>query len=260
MKRILGLRSLAILVCAVLVGSAFVAGCGKSDSSASAPSSESVGMPEPGGAMPAPAGAYPAGGMPAPGGMPGPSGMPGPAGPGMPGAPPGSAMAGAAPAAGAAAPAAPARTSGPRPGSVPFEKVALKSPVARIPVKQGGRTFEFLRFKYADWDGKVCQCEMPASEAKQARLPEEWISTFDLYKQDTETSGKTKKKEVRRLTDFPFVSPPPAEQPRVQPGSGYEMPGAGGILGTGSMPAPGSGSMPAPGAMPPPGGQRPPGY
>jgi len=111
----------------------------------------------------------------------------------------------------------------------------LKSPVKHVAITQRGRTFEILRFKYADSSGKVADCEMPAVEAREKRLPPEWIQTFDLYKVEAEaTTTKQTKKTIERLYDFPLVSPPPRSQPAAPPGSGYPqggyMPGAPGTL------------------------------
>jgi hypothetical protein len=82
-------------------------------------------------------------------------------------------------------------------------------------MKHDNATVEYLRFQYKDWEGKTQVCEMPAGEAKVARTEGAWTATFDIYKK--EAVQKTEKKEpVKRLNDFPFISPPPQSQPSQQ--------------------------------------------
>jgi len=227
-KRRFGPTSLFVLACMLTVAAVWLAGCGRGDDSAA-----SAGNPPAGGQAAYPSGtaSTPAtpvvpGSPPTSMPIPGPGVTPTPGGPAIPGGPTGPVQAGTT-----AAPAAPAA---PRTATVPFERALLKSAVTRLRLKVAGGTLDFLRFKYADWEGKVRVCEMPASEAKINRTPPEWIATFDIYRQETQTTGLKTQKKVKRLTDFPFVSPPPAEQPGTQRGPGFGPPTPGG------MPVPGT--------------------
>lgn len=110
-----------------------------------------------------------------------------------------------------------------------FSAVPLKSAVSVVSTDMGGAKLKSLRFKYQDCEGKVCSCEIPEDETKTTRTLGEWTSTFDLYKKSTPTPTTkhvVKKQSVKRLNDFPFVSPPSGgnankQQPGFRPG----MPG-----------------------------------
>lgn len=202
MERLLRPAGLIALVFALVIMAVVLAGCGKSDQAAAPTAPGGPGAMPPGMGMPPPPGGVPA----APGGPPTMPGMPGM--PGMPQSYPGAP--GAAPAPTPAA--APARQGPPPAGAVALEKAPLKSPIQHVTLKSGDSSLQFVRFKYADSDGKVNICEMPASEAQVLRTPDEWLATFDLYKQEVETKTVVKKKTIERMNDFPFVSPPPSQQ------------------------------------------------
>ena len=95
--------------------------------------------------------------------------------------------------------------------AIPIEQIPLKSPIQRTTFTQGGITIDYLRFKYADADGKLYICDIPASEAKQNRSIENWMSTLAFYSKEVPPKivDKKQQKKVDRLSDFPFVSPPP---------------------------------------------------
>lgn len=94
---------------------------------------------------------------------------------------------------------------------MPFSSIKLNSPATRVSYTSGGVKCDYIRFKYTDWDGKVRQCEMPAGEAQQSRTPDEWLATFDLYRQEIAKTNGKKQKQVDNLDDFPFISPRPVE-------------------------------------------------
>jgi len=94
---------------------------------------------------------------------------------------------------------------------VPFSKAPVASPVKRVTLSMGDTKMEFLRFKYINSQGVACIAEMPAAEAEAKKSPQDWLVTFDLYKKgEIPKPTKTKKNPTKPLSDFPFVSPPPA--------------------------------------------------
>lgn len=182
--------TIAFLICGLAFSLASLTGCGKNQDAGTMAPATSPGMPGQG--VPGAPGAQ----------MPG-QGMTNT--PGAPGAP------------GAQAAAAPQSTAIPK-APVEFNQLKLASPVKTVMLKEEGISIEFLRFKYTDWQGKTWLCEMPANEAKVARSENEWLAAFDVYRKESTTAKTTEKKSVKRLNDFPFVSPPPAEK-QQQPGT-----------------------------------------
>lgn len=185
--------TIAFLICGLAFSLAFLTGCGKKQDAGTMAPATSPGLPGQG--------------------VPGAPGTP-MQGQGMPSAP------GAPGAPGAQTTAAPGTTTQPTANSktLEFNQLKLASPVQTVMLKEEGISIEFLRFKYTDWQGKVWLCEMPSSEAKVARSESAWIAAFDVYKKESTTTKTTEKKSVKRLNDFPFVSPPPAEK-QQQPGT-----------------------------------------
>lgn len=200
MKRYLSSAGPVILICAVAVTPMWLCGCSKQDDSASAPST----TPTTGAPTQTPMPGAPSGASAAPQGTPasGPATTPG------------------APSAGTTAQAG--GTVDPN-GPIPFNSVSLESAVTKVPVKMDGATLMFLKFKYKDCQGKVCLCEMPEAESTSSRPKDEWTTVFDLYKKSSGTGKpvKSKKKEVKRLTDFPFVSPPKSKDGNQGPKPGF---------------------------------------
>ena len=188
-------KAVFIALCGLAVVAVMLSGCSKSEDTAAQPP---PGM-GPGG---------PPGMPPGPGGPGGPPGMPpGPGGLPMPGQPGPSAAPSTAPAAPAAV-ATGKQTLGPN--ALTISKMTLKSPIKRVKTNNG----DYLQFKYVDHNGELSFCDMPASEAKQPRSKDEWISTFDFYKTDMPTSKTAKKKntEAEPIPGYLFVSPPPRGQ------------------------------------------------
>lgn len=103
--------------------------------------------------------------------------------------------------------------------------------------KEAKMVFTYKRFKYKDWDGNICVCQIPDGETKVKRTKDAWLATFDIYKVLIE------KKKVSRMHDFPFVSPPPGSEGGQGNSSQQQLP----------KPGTDSSSIPAPGATPPPG-------
>lgn len=94
---------------------------------------------------------------------------------------------------------------------------AAKSPIKRTTVTKDETKIVTLSFKYEDWEGNTCQCELPAAEGQGTKTASAWQAVFDIYKKDIPVVKKVKKKaEVKRLNDFPFVSPPPAAKQKKQ--------------------------------------------
>jgi hypothetical protein len=92
---------------------------------------------------------------------------------------------------------------------IAIASVPLKSPIQHVTIKSGGVAIDYLKFRYKNHDGAVRLCEIPASETKESRLVDEWISTFDIYQQEPPAPKVAKKKPAPERVDYPFVSPPP---------------------------------------------------
>lgn len=134
-----------------------------------------------------------------------------------------------------------------------FDQLALESPVTRYTEKSGQ---VFLRFTYADREGRIYKCELPEAMSEGSYTIDEWIRTFNFYKLP-KVIGQKKvvKKGPARIGDFPFISPKPVEQPKPAtvtptpqsspPPITPPLPGSPGSSGP-----PGSGSL-APMAPPP---------
>ncbi|MGC8863884.1 MAG: hypothetical protein ACP5R5_14075 [Armatimonadota bacterium] len=119
------------------------------------------------------------------------------------------------PSATTAAPKVPA--TGPAISSpVTFDQLALEGPVKRI--KKNGLVF--LRFAYADNDGKIYNCELPEPMSKGEYTPQEWVRTFNIYRLPKVIGQKKRpaKTGPRVIGDFPFISPrpQPVEKPATQ--------------------------------------------
>jgi hypothetical protein len=185
MKKFIAPAACFVLVCTLIFAALLLTGCGKGEDTA-------TGFPS-GGPSPAP---MPQPSAPAgtPSAQPGP---PSPTGPVGPSSQPTAPTPGAA-ATSAAKPGTAAVLPG---GKITFEQVEKKSNVARITDKDTGMVY--LRFQYKDWADNTCLCEVPEGITKEARTPEAWLSTFEIYKK--EITKKATNKKPTRLNDFPFV-------------------------------------------------------
>lgn len=97
-----------------------------------------------------------------------------------------------------------------------FDQLTLESP-AKMEKDKNGLTF--LRFKYADNDGKVYECVLPKAMSEgQYTLPE-WSSTFNAYRLPKVLAVK-KKGNKEDLGDYPFISPRPQAQPATTSNGG----------------------------------------
>lgn len=94
----------------------------------------------------------------------------------------------------------------------------------------------FLRFKYADSDGKVYECVLPKAMSEGQYSLAEWSSTFAAYRLPKVVA--VKKKSSVDLGDYPFISPRPQQQqqpaanpsqpaPQVPPSAPVSLPPAG---------------------------------
>ncbi|MCX8053057.1 MAG: hypothetical protein N3B12_04555 [Armatimonadetes bacterium] len=97
---------------------------------------------------------------------------------------------------------------------VSFGQLALETPVKKVKRKNG---LVFLRFAYADNDGKIYQCELPEPMSKGEYPPQEWLRLFNVYRLPKVIGQKklVQKKGPRVIGDFPFISPRP--QPEKTP-------------------------------------------
>jgi hypothetical protein len=108
---------------------------------------------------------------------------------------------------------------------VEFNQLALESPVKKF-TKQG---IVYLRFRYADRDGNVYECELPEEMSKGSYTIDEWTRTFNVFRLPKVVAKKKiapKKDKQTELRDFPFISPKPQktqqqppvkQQPSVEP-------------------------------------------
>lgn len=135
---------------------------------------------------------------------------------------------------------------------VSFDQLTLESPAKASADKNG---LVFLRFKYADSDGKVYQCVLPHAMSEGQYTLAEWSSTFNAYRLPTVLAQKKMNKR-EEYGDFPFISPKPhtASPTQAQPQSTNGQPSIPTLPSP--SPAPASPS-PAPAApMVPPGGMH----
>ena len=129
-----------------------------------------------------------------------------------------------------------------------FDQLALESPVTRYTNKTG---LVFLRFRYADRDGNVYQCELPEEMSTGKYTVDEWTRTFSVYKLPKVVGKKkvTAPKGPKVIADFPFISPKPMKahqeqkSPQAAPQPSPEMP---------PMPGPQPAAPPNPMPAPPP--------
>ena len=97
---------------------------------------------------------------------------------------------------------------------LPFEGIALDSPVARIKDRNG---LEFLQFRYTDGEDKVYECVLPVALAKSKHKPSEWTSLFDVYKKPKVLAQKKHDGTAgEQLDDLPLISPKPMEAPQAE--------------------------------------------
>lgn len=133
-----------------------------------------------------------------------------------------------------------------------FSQLALESAVTKYKNKQG---LSFLRFSYADRDGKIYKCELPEAMSTGSYTIDEWNRTFNCYRLP-EVIGQKKvarKGKPGEIGDFPFISPKPrveqqqpgAQQPQAEPMPDMPRPPL-------PSPMPMPTSSPGPNMMPPP--------
>lgn len=89
-----------------------------------------------------------------------------------------------------------------------FDELALESTPKKVTDSKG---LQFLYFKYADTDGKVYKCVLPAAMAQEARTPSEWLALFEMYREPEVVAKKAPRPTApHAIGDFPFISPRPA--------------------------------------------------
>ncbi len=97
---------------------------------------------------------------------------------------------------------------------VEFNQLALESPVKKF-TKQG---VVYLRFRYADRDGNVYECELPEEMSKGSYTIDEWTRTFNVFRLPQVVAKKkitnNNKEKHTNLRDFPFISPKPQKTPQ----------------------------------------------
>lgn len=146
-----------------------------------------------------------------------------------------------------AAPASHTAASGPAiTDKVFFDQLTLESPPK---LSRDTNGLIFVRFKYADSDGKVYECVLPKAMSEGQYTLSEWSGTFNAYRlPKVIAQKKVNKREA--FGDFPFISPKPQQQQSAtpQPDSSAPIPG----LQPPPPMAPPSNAMPAHGAEPPP--------
>lgn len=117
------------------------------------------------------------------------------------------------------APVAHTAASGPAvTGPVSFNELTLESKPQIVKDKHG---LIFLKFRYADNDGKVYECLLPEAMSKGQYTLGEWLSTFNAYRIPKVVAQKKKPKTTENLSDYPFISPKPVQTTNPQqPGAG----------------------------------------
>ena len=93
-----------------------------------------------------------------------------------------------------------------------FDQLTLESPPK---VEKDRNGLIFLRFKYADNDGKVYECVLPKAMSQGQYTLAEWSSTFAAYRLPKVVAVKKRQGDVD-LADYPFISPRPAPKENVQ--------------------------------------------
>lgn len=114
-------------------------------------------------------------------------------------------------------------------GPVSFSQLTLESTPSITKDKNG---LEFLKFRYADNDGKVYDCIMPKAMSDGQYTLGEWLSTFNAYRiQKVVAQKKVIKRE--HFGDFPFISPTPTKQDTTT-GQSSDIPALPAAPGTGT--------------------------
>lgn len=121
-----------------------------------------------------------------------------------------------------------------------FDQLTLESPAKPENDKNG---LVFLRFKYADSDGKVYECVLPKAMSEGQYTLAGWSSTFAAYRLPKVVAVKKMNKTVD-IGDYPFISPKPKQQSATDQQGGAPSQAAPGTSG----PAPG---VPTAGGPPP---------
>jgi len=150
--------------------------------------------------------------------------------------------------------------------SVAFTQLALETSVKRTK-NQNGQVF--LRFRYADNDGSIYDCELPEAMSKGTYSVAEWARTFNAYRLPKVVGHKKTDKTVQTVGDFPFISPKPKETPKpaqAQKNPNIEIPKLPAMPAPSATPSAAPPGMPnpmmrgpGPMAAPMPGGAQPPG-
>lgn len=108
----------------------------------------------------------------------------------------------------------------PAPVPVTFDQLTLESKVTK---KTDANGLVFYLFSYADRDGKVYKCELPAAMAQGQKTPDAWIRVFDTHRlSNTAVKAKPIKSDANKdgLSDFPFIAPKPYTPPANSPSGG----------------------------------------
>jgi len=113
-----------------------------------------------------------------------------------------------------------------------FDQLTLESPAKPEKDKHG---LVFMRFKYADNDGKVYECVLPKAMSDGQYTLAEWSSTFAAYRLPKVISVKKRGSKVD-LGDYPFISPKPQQQQPVTDQSGQPSQAAPGLPNAGGPP------------------------
>ncbi len=101
-------------------------------------------------------------------------------------------------------------------GPVPFDQLTLETKPKITKDKNG---LVFLKFRYADNEGKVYDCVLPHAMSQGQYTLGEWMSTFNAYRINKVVAQK-KVAAGENLGDYPFISPKPVPQPnQQQPGT-----------------------------------------
>lgn len=128
-----------------------------------------------------------------------------------------------------------------------FDQLTLESPAKQEKDQHG---LLFLRFKYADSDGKVYVCVLPKAMSEGQFSLAEWSSTFAAYRLPAVVAVK-KKDSKMDLGDYPFISPRPQQQqqqPQAAPDVAQPQP----PMALPPAPMPQGGGVNAPGLGGPP--------
>ncbi|MEN6583783.1 MAG: hypothetical protein ABFD54_15160 [Armatimonadota bacterium] len=89
-----------------------------------------------------------------------------------------------------------------------FDQLILDSPVKTT---GGNGSPQFLQFTYTDRDGSVYKCSLPKAMSEGEYTPDEWVRTFNLYRQAKPVSHKVvpKSSDGQSVQGFPFIAPKP---------------------------------------------------